>query len=225
THTVKEARALWDAGEAPNWLHFLPWLELPDRAFEDEAPVVRAWLKAPHQDPWKLHEGCKEITVPNLDIVGWFDHCNGDLLLFRTMVREGKTPTARQGQRIVVGPWGHASRGQRRLGAIDFAPAAALNLAEAQVRWFDHWLKGKPNGVEKDAPVKIFVMGANQWRDEPEWPPSRAEKYELFLTADGAANTPFGKGRLVRPAPAKAGTDQYRYDPRDPVPSLFGPSL
>src|SRR5262249_48660259 len=130
THTVKEARQLWDAGEAPNWLYFLPWLELPDRAFEDEAPFVRAWLKAPNQDPWKLHEGCKEITVPNLDVVGWFDHCNGDLLLFRTMVKEGKTPTARKGQRIVVGPWGHASRGQRPFGPIDFGPQAALNLRE-----------------------------------------------------------------------------------------------
>ncbi len=221
-HTTAQARELWDVGEGRNWMYFLPWLELPRQVFEDETPFVQAWLKAPHQDPWRLHEGCKDIAVPNLDIVGWFDHCNGDMLLFRTMVKEGQTETARKGQRLIVGPWGHASRGQRKFGTIDFGPQAAMKLADVEIRWFDYWLKGQANGVDKEAPVKIFVMGANKWRDEQEWPLSRAQKHELFLTGDGPANTPAGKGRLVARPPVKAGQDRYRYDPRDPVPSLFG---
>jgi putative CocE/NonD family hydrolase len=225
THTVAEARQAWDAGEGHNWLYFLPWAELPDRAFEDEAPAVRAWLMAPHEDPWKLDKACKEVAVPNLDIVGWYDHCNGDMLLFRTMVKEGRTDTARKGQRIVIGPWGHSSRGQRQFGAIDFGPEAALNLPAAEVRWFDHWLKGKANGVDREAPVQLFVMGANRWRDEQEWPPARAQDHELFLSADGPANTPAGKGQLVGQAPDRLGKDEYVYDPRNPVPTLFGPNL
>jgi len=224
-HAPPAAREAWDAGEGQNFLHFLPWMELPDRIFEDEAPFIRAWLKDPSQDPWRLHEGCKEITVPNLDIVGWYDHCNGDMLLHRTMVQEGKTATARQGQRIIIGPWGHSSRGQRKFGAVDFSPAAAMKRRDAEIRFFDHWLKGKDNGVEKEPPVRIFVMGVNQWRDEKEWPLARAQRYELFLSADGPANTPAGKGRLVGEAPPRAGKNQYRYDPRDPVPTLFGPGL
>jgi putative CocE/NonD family hydrolase len=184
-----------------------------------------AWLKEPHQDPWKLHESCKDIAVPNLDIVGWYDHCNGDMLLYRTMVQEGKTATARQGQRIIIGPWGHSSRGQPKFGVVDFGPAAAIKLADAEIRFFDYWLKGKDNGVAKEPPVRIFVMGVNQWRDENEWPLSRAQRYQLFLSADGSANTPAGKGRLVRQAPPQAGKNQYRYDPRDPVPTLFGPGV
>ncbi len=225
SHTGAEARQLWDAGEGQNFLHFLPWLELPDRVFEDEAVAVRAWLKQPDRDPWKLDEACKEVAVPNLDIVGWYDHCNGDMLLFRTMVREGRTETARQGQRIVIGPWSHSGRGLRRYGTIDFGPEAAVNLTELEIRWFDYWLKGKANGVDRQAPVRIFVMGANQWRDEQEWPPSRARETRLFLTSGGQANTPAGDGRLTAAAPGQTGKDTYRYDPRDPVPSLHGPAL
>lgn len=222
SHTGAQMRESWDAGERQNFLYFLPWMELPERICEDETPFVRAWLKEPHQDPWKLDQACTEITVPNLDIVGWYDHCNGDMLLYRTMVKEGKTETARQGQRIVIGPWGHASRGQSKFGNIDFGDQAALKLSELEIRWFDYWLKGQVNGVEKDAPVKLFVMGANRWRQEKEWPLTRAQRAELFLSAVGAANTPAGGGQLVRTAPERTGKDQYRYDPRDPVPSLFG---
>lgn len=223
TQTMAQARELWDAGEGQNLLHFLPWMELPDRVCEDEAPFVRAWLKDPTQDPWKLDQGCKEITVPNLDIVGWHDHCNGDFQLFRTMVKEGKTETARQGQRIVIGPWGHTPRGPRKFGNIDFGPEAAQKPSDLEIRWFDYWLKGQANGVDREAPVKLFVMGANRWRQEPEWPLSRARKLELFLSAESAANTPAGGGRLVQTASEQEGKDQYRYDPRDPVPSLFPP--
>ncbi|HEY1376286.1 MAG TPA: CocE/NonD family hydrolase [Gemmataceae bacterium] len=222
THTSGEARALWDAGEAQNWLGFLPWADLPDRAFEDEAPAVRAWLKAPHRDPWQLDAACKEVAVPNLDVVGWFDHCNGDMRLYRTMVREGRTEVARTGQRLVVGPWGHVTRGQRKFGAIDFGPDAVVSVRDLELRWFDHWLKGK---ADLGPPVRIFVMGANRWRDEREWPPARAERHELFLAGGGRANTPAGDGRLVARSSAEALSDRYRYDPRDPVPSLYRPGL
>jgi putative CocE/NonD family hydrolase len=225
THTPAEGRQLWDTGEGQNWLHFLPWLELPQTAFEDETEAVRAWLRNPHEDPWKLHEGCRDIIVPNLDVVGWYDHCNGDMLLFRTMVKEGKTETARKGQRIIIGPWSHSGRGRRNYGPIDFGPGAAMNLTDLEIRWFDYWLKGQANGVDRDAQVKIFVIGANQWRDEQEWPLARAERMEWFLSSGSRANTPAGDGKLVRDAPPVAGKDEYTYDPRNPVPSLHGPAL
>jgi uncharacterized protein len=222
THTSAEARKLWDAGEDDRLLHFLPWLQLPRQLFEDETDAMAAFFREPHRDPWKLDEACRQITVPNLDIVGWYDHCNGDMLLHRTMVKQGATETARRHQRLVIGPWGHASRGQREFGPIDFGPAAALNLVDEQIRWFDYWLKGVENGVAKDAPVRIFVMGANEWRDEQHWPPTRAKPKELFLTSGGKANTPAGDGRLISTASKTTGRDSYAYDPHDPVPSLYG---
>ena len=207
---------------AQKWLWYLPWLELPRGAFEDETEAVHYWLKNPHTDPWKLDEGVKEISVPNFDIVGWHDHCNGDMLLHKKMVEEANTETARSGSRIVIGPWSHSGRGRRKFGTIDFGPEAAVDTQALEIRWFDYWLKGKPNGVDKDAPVKIFVMGENRWRDEQHWPLRRTKDRILFITSGGKANTPGGDGRVVDQKPSAGGTDRYVYDPRDPVPTLHG---
>jgi len=187
--------------------------------------TAKLWLKNPHTDPWKLDEGCKNVTVPNFDVVGWYDHCNGDMLLFKTLVKEGKTKTAREQSKIVIGPWSHSGRGRRRFGNLDFGPHAPLDLIAAEIRWFDYWLKGKQNGVDKDAPVRIFVMGDNQWRDEKHWPLRRTKPMTWYLTSNGHANTPAGDGQLVAEKPKTNGTDKYVYDPRDPVPSLYGPAL
>jgi len=65
--------------KSQDYLWFLPWLELPHGVFEDETEPMHYWLKNPHTDPWKLDEGCKEVSVPNFDVVGWHDHCNGDM--------------------------------------------------------------------------------------------------------------------------------------------------
>ena len=89
---------------------------------------MQAWLRQPWHDPWKLDQHCRDVAVPNLDIVGWYDHCNGDMLLHRTMVKEAATETARRNQRLIIGPWGHNSRGKQQFGAIDFGPQAALSI-------------------------------------------------------------------------------------------------
>ena len=186
-------------------------------------PYFRDWLRHPQTDPWKLDQACRQITVPNLEVVGWYDHAKGDMLLHQTLIKEGKTREARNGSRLVVGPWAHFPPGGRKFGNIDFGPAADLDLAGLDVRWFDYWLKGMTNGVDHDAPVRIFVMGDNQWRDEASWPPKRARSKALFLTGGGRANTPAGDGQLVWRRPAADGTDRYSYDPREPVPTLFAP--
>jgi uncharacterized protein len=222
--TAAEAGKLWKDGEGERLLHFLPWLDLPKMVFEDEDEPMKNWLRAPQSDPWRLLEGCPDVSVPNLDIVGWFDHCNDGIEMDQAMRRVGRTEAARNGQRLIIGPWSHTGTGSRKVGGVDFGSAAMLDTVQTQIRYFDHWLKGKDNGVDKDAPVRIFVMGANRWRDEQEWPPGRAVARSFYLHSDGHANTPAGDGRLVSDVPG-ASSDSYRYDPGDPVPTLWSANM
>lgn len=224
-HSNIEMRKLWNGGDSEKWLYFLPWLDLPLEAFEYETEPVHYWLEHPNTDPWKLQEGVPEIAVPNLNVIGWYDHCNGDMLLDRAIMTRAKTEVARTGSRTIIGPWAHTGRGSRRYGNIDFGPNAQFDCADLEIRWFDYWLKGKKNGIDKTAPVRIFVTGDNRWRDEQHWPLERARQKVFYLTSSGSANTPAGDGRLVDKGPDAAGNDNFTYDPTDPVPSLHGPAL
>jgi len=211
--------------ESDKWTNWLPLSDLPQDFFAYETDTLKSWLRDPHADPWRLDEGCKDITVPNLDMVGWYDFANGDMLLYRTMVKEAKTETARKDSRIIMGPWGHTGLGMRRSGPIDFGRDAVLDISQLQIRWFDHWLKGIENGVEIEAPVKIFVMGDNEWRDEQHWPLQRTEEMIFFITSEERANTPSGDGKLVIARPGSSASDAYVYDPADPVPTPFGAQI
>lgn len=221
-HARGEANALWDHGER-QFLWFLPWMELPDSFWGSarEAEGMRAWLRNPAKDTWRLAEAAPQIAVPNLCFVGWYDHCNGAIDIHNAVMAQGGSERARAHQRLVIGPWPHGGWGSRKVGNIDFGPAAAVNATQEQIRWFDHWLKGVDNGVRRDPPVRIFVMGANRWRDEREWPLSRAQIHEFHLASGGRAATPAGDGRLVRGPTPSPGGNHFTYDPRNPVPSLW----
>jgi putative CocE/NonD family hydrolase len=97
-----------------------------------------------------------------------------------------------------------------------------IDFPSIQSRWFDYLLKGTQNGVDKEAPVKIFVMGANKWRDEQEWPLARAKPTRYYFHSTGFANSRFGDGTLSTAAPASEPADTFRYDPRNPVPTVGG---
>ncbi len=216
-HTRWEAQILWEK-DSEKWINWLPWFDLPREILNE---VIRNYLNDPSFEAVDLPEGCKDISVPNFDITGWYDFDNGDLLMFRTMVNKAKTKVARKGSRIIIGPWSHNTPGERRVGDIDFGPNANIDTTALQIRWFDYWLKEKSNGVDKEPPVRIFVMGDNEWRDEQCWPPQETKERILFLSSGGRANTPRGNGKLVQQKPEQSSKDQYLYDPKDPVPTLF----
>ena len=215
-----EARKVWQT-ESEKWLNFLPFQKLPRQFWEDETEPVVAWMQNPHTDPWALEKDVSKTTVPNLDAIGWFDHCNGNLLLNQLIKSEGKTEVARTDSRTLVGPWSHSGRGKSKVGKIEFGPNAKVNLVAEQLRWFDYWLKEKPTTILDEAPYRIFVMGDNQWRDEPTWPLQRAKMQTLYLGGGGKANTPAGDGKLLSEKPANESKDQFTYDPADPVPTQF----
>jgi hypothetical protein len=137
------------------------------------------------------------------------------------MSQKGASAEARRGSHMVIGPWGHGP--SQKYGALDFGPEANVEALALQLRWYDYWLKGIDNGLSSEPPVKLFVMGRNEWVYEREYPLARTQYRPLYLASGGAANSSRGDGRLRWEKPTGAPTpDRFRYDPDDPVPSLGG---
>jgi uncharacterized protein len=115
----------------------------------------------------------------------------------------------RQGTKIIVGPWTQGGT------------FALPNFLQVNLRWYDYWLKDAQNGIDRDPPIRIYVMGAEKWRDEQEWPPARMRPTPFYLGSGGRANSLRGDGRLET---SNQGTtpDRFTYDPENPVYTLGG---
>jgi hypothetical protein len=159
--------------------------------------------------------------VPVFHRTGWYDRLSRTVEMFAEMRAGAATESARQSQRMIVGPWTHTSDLSRRVGEVDFGTEAQVDYFSLIIPWFDYWLKGEKNGAMDAAPVRLFVMGANRWRDEDEWPLSRARPTDFYLRSQGDANGPAGDGSLSLEVPSDGTADRFVYDPRDPLMSLY----
>jgi hypothetical protein len=200
-------------------------LQVPETG--DLAPYFTDWLAHPNYDEyWKqlsIEDHYGQIQVPVYGIGAWYDiFLGGTLRNFVRLKNEAGSDAARRGQRLEVTVGGHAGGG-RKIGAVDFGEKLPTDEDEAMLRWYDWLLKGEANGVEKEKPVKIFVMGKNEWREEDDWPLARAKSSRYYLHAAGAANGLNGSGSLSTSAPGEEKADQYVYDPNDAVPTIGGP--
>jgi putative CocE/NonD family hydrolase len=162
--------------------------------------------------------------VPVYHVGGWYDSWgHGTADLNYAALAKAK----RSLQRLIMGPWTHGGQEQSHAGEAEFGPAAAIDLAALQARWLDRWLKNEANGVDREPPVRIFVMGGGDghrtpegrifvgghWRDEREWPLARAQETAYYLHAGGG---------LSPERPGASSPTRYTFDPRDPVPTMGG---
>jgi hypothetical protein len=162
--------------------------------------------------------------IPVYHVTGWYDSW---ALQVANLNFAGLRAHKKSLQRLIVGPWIHSRPGQSFAGDAQFTPDAAIDLTFFEQRWFDHWLKGADNGVEREAPVRLYVMGGGDahktaegrvfvgghWRDEQQWPLSRARATPYYL---------HGGGLLSPERPGLHAPIRYRFDPRHPVPTLGG---
>jgi hypothetical protein len=153
----------------------------------------------------------------------------GALDAFMGIRSSSLSTSARNGQKMVIGPWGHlfpfvkpTSQGS---GDIDFGAEARIELHKMQLHWFDYWLKDIETGIMDWPPVDVFTMGENQWRSIDDWPPPNAHYVRYYLHGSGSAGTSDVDGSLSTVPPGDEPPDEYTYDPNDPVPSLGGNNL
>jgi putative CocE/NonD family hydrolase len=200
-----------------------------------DAPVPRDlagyyfdWLE--HQtddDFWRAtapRERYGQVTIPSLNIGGWYDcFLGGTLANYQGMKERGGSAVARR-PRLIIGPWAHGTN-SGRFPEASFgtrADAAVFSLASHQIRFFDRYVRGLAADVDDEPPVTLFVMGANVWREEADWPLPDTRFTAYYLHSRGHAATANGDGTLSVEPPAVEPCDVYEYDPRDPVPTIGG---
>jgi len=188
------------------------------------------WLAHPDFDEyWQkfcIEDKHSDIDVPAMHFGGWYDiFLGGTIRNYLGMKESGANETARKGQRLIIGPWAHGARGSMMAGRHYFgimADPMATDVDGVHLRWFDHWLNDAKNGITEEAPVQIFVMGDDQWRDEQEWPLARAVETKYYLHSHGKANSKSGDGSLGTENPQAEAPDVFLYNPTDPVPTTGG---
>jgi hypothetical protein len=201
---------------APGWQYFYDWV-----GHSKDGPY---W--------WQQNVGLNHhrFQVPVYHLGGWYDiFLQGTIENFRGLRQNAGTALARDNQKLVIGPWIHGSTnvGKTEVGELRFPGADGVDYNGVRLKWFDHWLKGVDGGVTREPPILIYVMGANRWRAENEWPPARARFTPYYLRAGpaGSAATLYDGRLSVEPPIGAEGPASYAYDPRDPVPTLGGNTL
>jgi hypothetical protein len=237
----------WAASQAMDWLGKAM---LRQEAGEREAAIIREALTDPQGAALhlplddmplmkigglpKFHEMVQlfhgqagmdvaAVDCPALVVSGWYDMATTETariydILRQRAPKDGAEPEAN----ILFGPWDHNTAGLA-LGEWYFGPFASARMAQLPSLYLDFYDRHLKGDTSKPAPgARYFMMGANEWRASPTWPPPHRAQ-AVYLHSAGAANGVGGDGRLaLDPPTAHSPPDRYRYDPLDPAPSFGG---
>ena len=184
---------------APGFDH-LPLNEADAAALGEEIPYYRTWLEHPNVDDdlWQdaleaVH--LEDVTAPVHFVGGWYDFFLRALLDdYTTLKLAGRNPY------LTMGPWFHLD------------PRGLVAATQEGIKWYDAHLKNDKRAV-RAKPVRLYVMGANEWREMDEYPPPSTPT-RCYLDANA---------RLTAlPSQIEASFDHYCYDPADPTPAVGG---
>ncbi len=207
----------WEKSDRKPWYQFRPLADLP--ILKKYAPEYYQWLAHPDLSSWwdfvNVDKDFGKMRNPAFLESGWYDAAygpEGATRGFNKMRKEAATAEAREQTILILGPWNHTSLNTRKtkFGEVDFGPNAGMDYDAELLKWYDVQLKGL---TPKDplAPVSIFVMGANEWRSEKEWPLSRAVPTPYYLGGNGSLK----EGTLATQT-GKDNKDSYLFDPAIP---------
>jgi hypothetical protein len=212
--TGAEARALWRR-EGRAALRHVPLDTLP--LLKGVTGFYFDWLDHPDDGSYwdfaDIEAKHDRVRVPAFNFSGWHDEGYGPIGATRNytgMRRRGATEAARQ-PRLVIGPWVHGepTTQSTTVGDRDFGAAAGLDYDGLVLDWCDWHLRGIDRGISRQPPVRVFVMGANRWRESQDWPLPGVTPRTWYLRAGG---------RLTTEAPAQGeGSARFTFDPNDPV--------
>jgi putative CocE/NonD family hydrolase len=210
------------------------------------APYYYDWIAHPNYDGYwakmDIETRYENVEVPTLNIGWWYDIFQiGTVRNFQRMQTQGGTAAARKGTQLLMWAQCHACPPGTKAGEIDFGPQNTYDLDALYARFFDRWLKGIDNGIDKEPAARLFVMlppdsgtqGSGFWISSETFPLKGTKTVPYLLKSGGRANTASGDGALVRGGDEDgdgdrnrgdddSAADRFTYDPRHPVPTKGG---
>lgn len=235
----ERAVSVLDQEDIVEWFKFMPWRpgHTPlSTVPEYEDYLFEQWTHDTFSDYWRqpgiYAAGSYDVTssIPQVHVSSWYD------VYVRTAL-ENYEATRRRGRaavQLIMGPWLHGDRNVTYSGDVEFGPVAAFdgnidkNWRSFRLAWFDRWIKDIPNGVDKQPPVRLFLMGGGsgrkdgngrllhggRWVASSAWPIPGTHFVDYFLHADGS----------LTPEKPEGTNDAltYDFDPASPVPTIGG---
>jgi uncharacterized protein len=184
------------------------WLTLPLGSMDEKVAGNRVdfwqdWMQhSSSRDSWwapmSFRKSIPQVKRSITMAAGWYD-------IFLPFQMDDFAALRQAGcdAHITIGPWRHQDFG---MGQTGIQEGLAL---------FDRQLRGKP-ATPSPKPVKLQVIGTDDWRYFDEWPPREARAERWYLQSNR---------KLLDRIASDCAPDQYRYDPADPTPSVGGPAL
>jgi hypothetical protein len=191
--SYEEADSLWP-GVAEGMRAALPLRGM--HAFDLVAPWYYEWLRHPAYDPWwgwaELRDKYNRASAAVLNFSGWYDDAygpDGATKNYAGLVaaRRGQSPRTS----LVIGPWQHGVPRMNRtaVGARQYGSAGIVDYDSVVLAWMDRYVRDVDNGVDRQKPVHVFVLGSNQWVDADAWPIPGSRADTIVLGRSGAKTT------------------------------------
>jgi uncharacterized protein len=203
-------------GIAKGFGHF-PLVDSDDVALRD-VTFYNDWVT--HPEPGLYWEEMSpagrlcEITAPAFLVAGWYDFFRDAQI--RDFQKLRACGGAGEQSKMLIGPWSHSFfNGHSKEYGIKpgVGEAIPFEYIRESTAWLDYSLRGARNGWDRRAPLRVWVLGENVWRDEQQWPPADAAPRAYYLRSGG---------HLDVVPPAGDPPAEFEYDPRNPAPSVGG---
>jgi putative CocE/NonD family hydrolase len=208
--TDEEVAHSWEQ-EGDRARRYRPMLELPE--LQGVAPWYFEWMRhPPGDDYWSFAEVAghyDRVKAAVLNLSGWFDEAYGASGAVENF--EGA------GDALVLGPWTHGGMERSKAGDREFGSSAAVDYTRLVLDWMDRHVKGV-DSIKARPAVRVFVMGANRWREAERWPFPGTRPDTFYLAGrrgSGAA------GLLTGRSPSSPSSHVLRSTPAHPVKDPF----
>lgn len=154
------------------------------------------------------------LNAPALVITGWYDWCLDDALATWQALVEDSRASVSSRSRLLITPAAHNTPGYHE-GAEQRPELDRSYLSYELLDVLVDWYRAvREDDLDEWPRVTYYLMGANEWRTAPAWPPPDAVAHELYLTSGGELSS--------RAPDAQSEPDRYTYDPENPTPTMGG---